>query len=175
MVTAMTNAAPIPLDPDELLAHAREFVFLLIPDETNPVERERHAVVVAWRGPGAWAITDRYGHQLLNRHGQWEHEPLPSERTQAFQRRTRFARDEAVHRARKLLEAERAEITEAGFALDARGVFAYTVARDCSERGDLQVTATWRAQLDERDRVAFDRLVAAQPISASTPGQPRVQ
>jgi hypothetical protein len=43
---------------------------------------------VEWRGENAWAIVD--SHFALNRDGEWEHEPFPSNRSDQFIARTRW-------------------------------------------------------------------------------------
>lgn len=66
----------------------------------SPVEYAFSAderVRVAWRGAAAWAIT--LDGACLNREGEWEHEPLPSSRDQAFFERCRFGLDDALRRA----------------------------------------------------------------------------
>lgn len=54
-------------------------------------------VHVEWRGTGLWAVTRRGA--CLNRDGQWEFEPLPSNRDQAFFDRCRYTLDEALRAA----------------------------------------------------------------------------
>lgn len=50
--------------------------------------------------PTAWAV--REGGAVLTRRGQWEYEPSPSSRTDAFLKRTRFATaQEAAEAAEK--------------------------------------------------------------------------
>ena len=165
MVTAMTDL-PAPIGPAELLAHAREFVFHLLPDEPDDDVREREIIRVVWRGPGdRWAISD--GGNVLNRKGRWEYEPLASSRTEAFRRRTRFSRDEAVHRALAFLRAEQAELVDAGFALDADGFVAYRSAQIAVKCADPEVTTARRAELDPRDQAAFDRYLATHQQPAS--------
>jgi hypothetical protein len=51
-------------------------------------------LVIASRGHGKWAVTDRF-QNVLNRDQEWEHEPMPSNRTDEFIARTRFSLDEA--------------------------------------------------------------------------------
>lgn len=58
---------------------------------------EGSSIRIEDRGAGAWAITN--GGSCLNRDYQWEHEPLPSSRTQEFFERCRFGKSEAIHRA----------------------------------------------------------------------------
>lgn len=49
------------------------------------------------RGGPIWAIVDGLGY-CLNKAGDWEIEPRPSERDQAFLDRCRFLREEALQR-----------------------------------------------------------------------------
>jgi hypothetical protein len=154
----MTASAtkPAPIDAAELLTQARAFVFHLLPAEPDDEVREREIIMVVWRGPGdRWAISDRGN--VLNRQGRWEYEPLPSSRTEAFRRRTRFPRDEAIHPALAFLRTEQAEIVDAGFALDADGFVAHRSARIAVKCADPQATANFRVKLRPRDRAAFDR------------------
>ena len=55
------------------------------------------------RGAGAWAVVD--GASCLNRDGEWEYEPLPSSRTQAFFDRCRYPKNEAIQRAQDIQQA----------------------------------------------------------------------
>jgi len=54
-------------------------------------------ITVESRGDGMWAVLD--GRWCLNRDGGWEHEPMPSSRTEEFLARCRFPLEEAVVRA----------------------------------------------------------------------------
>lgn len=45
-------------------------------------------------GPDRWAVVD--GRAVLNTDGEWEYEPLPSNRTDEFLLRTRFSLEEAL-------------------------------------------------------------------------------
>jgi hypothetical protein len=50
-------------------------------------------------GSNVWAVTS-FG-DVLNKQGEWEYEPMPSSRTDAFLRRTRWEdRDKAIAAAR---------------------------------------------------------------------------
>ena len=51
-------------------------------------------LLIKWRGHDRWAITDRFQNVML-RNGEWEHEPMPSNRSEEFLERTRFTLDEA--------------------------------------------------------------------------------
>ena len=52
---------------------------------------------VEWRGTGLWAVVDTG--QCLNRDGEWEYEPLPSNRDDDFMARCRFPLNEALRLA----------------------------------------------------------------------------
>lgn len=62
--------------------------------ENNPYKAE-------YRGTGLWAVVDGLGH-CLNKAGEWEMEPRPSNRDQPFFERCRFLRDEALQRLAEL-------------------------------------------------------------------------
>jgi hypothetical protein len=102
------------LTPEELLAHARQFVFPLHPDEPNEAVRERDTITIENRSKGQWAVL-QHGKLVLARDGEWEWEPLPSERTEAFKRRTRYTLTQAVRLAR---------LIQAGTQLDRRVIAA---------------------------------------------------
>ncbi len=52
---------------------------------------------VEWRGTGLWAVVQ--GGACLNKEGQWEYEPLPSSRDEAFFDRCRYTLDQALRLA----------------------------------------------------------------------------
>lgn len=55
---------------------------------SDPKRPELDEVKIVSRGHGKWAV---YCHGcVLNKRGQWEHEPMPSNRRDAFIARTRF-------------------------------------------------------------------------------------
>jgi hypothetical protein len=61
-----------------------------IPDSHPRVE-------ITMRGKDAWAVVD--GCYVLNKLGEWEHEPLPSSRDAEFIGRTRWATAELAYKA----------------------------------------------------------------------------
>jgi hypothetical protein len=75
-------------------------------------EEKHEAIYVEWRGqrygkgPVRWAVTDGFTRHTscLNHLGQWEWEPQPSSRTEAFLKRTRWLSFEGA-----LAAAEKAE------------------------------------------------------------------
>lgn len=76
-----------------LLSQARSFA--VSSDPRWPITLER-------RGTDAWAVISLG--ECLNREGEWEYEPLPSNRSEAFKARTWFPLGEAWERAGKALE-----------------------------------------------------------------------
>lgn len=47
---------------------------------------------------GLWAVT--YAGSTINKDGEWEYEPLPSSRSEAYMSRTRFPLEEALEIAK---------------------------------------------------------------------------
>lgn len=80
------------MTPEELLSKAVRF--RLAP--------ELHVEI---RAGGRWSIVGP-GREVLNAAGHWEHDPLPSSRSDSFISRTRFDRDDAVERALRELAAD---------------------------------------------------------------------
>ena len=70
---------------------------LLLADRFKVGEENGHPVWVVSRGPNSWAIWD--GAFVLNSDGEWECEPLPSNRDEDFISRTRWAFSDAMARA----------------------------------------------------------------------------
>jgi hypothetical protein len=56
---------------------------------------KRHRVLIEWRGENAWICTTGAG-DALNTDGEFELEPLPSNRTDEFIERTRFDTPESA-------------------------------------------------------------------------------
>jgi len=56
-------------------------------------------ITVAWRGDDSWAVVWRT--TVLNREGEWEWEPSPSNRDDAFKERTRWPLDVALTKAQE--------------------------------------------------------------------------
>lgn len=48
------------------------------------------------KGGATWAVRNRFS-ECLNHQGEWEHEPLPSSRDDAFLARCRFPTPEAAY------------------------------------------------------------------------------
>jgi hypothetical protein len=62
-----------------------------IPDDATQVEKARELRIVSVgqiEGPDKFAV--RLSGNCLNRRGEWEYEPSPSNRDEAFMRRCRF-------------------------------------------------------------------------------------
>lgn len=62
--------------------------------------RRHFEIKVEWRGQGRYAITD--GHCCLGRDGEWDYEPLNSERTDEWLDEHRFTLEEAQELAAKV-------------------------------------------------------------------------
>lgn len=60
---------------------------------------EDNFIKVEYRGKDKWAITN--SDLVLNKHNEWEYEPLPSSRTDEFIQRTRF---DSAHAALEFYE-----------------------------------------------------------------------
>lgn len=103
----ITQATPINPDGPEAADHIQSL------EADLEKARERLALASAFtlergwsiesRGHGKWAVVD--GPFVLNRDGEWEHEPLPSSRTEEFLARARFDLEEAFEAAAQTLSA----------------------------------------------------------------------
>lgn len=89
------------MTPEELLAHATEFVFTpRVEEGEEEVEAFRHfRVYVQWRSEGRYAIS-RYSEIWDGK--EWVYESLPSNRTDEFIAKTRFSLEDAVAMAQEL-------------------------------------------------------------------------
>jgi hypothetical protein len=78
---------------------------------------DSHAITVAWRGGNTWCVSLGSGwspQRVWCRDAQeWEYEPSPSNRDDAFLARTRYPKDEALSIAAALVEAKHSGRTEA--------------------------------------------------------------
>ena len=63
---------------------------------------ENSTIRIEWRGGDKWAVVD-VGRLCLNSDGEWEYEPMPSNRDETFLGRCRFSFEEAVALARKVV------------------------------------------------------------------------
>lgn len=87
----LREAAGVLVELRTQLDTATEFT---ICDDRDDFDSYCGAVQIAWRGPGdRWAVARRCF--VLNRDGEWEYEPIPSSRDDAFKARTRFGHEEA--------------------------------------------------------------------------------
>lgn len=69
----------------------------LDPDDPNA---QVWRLYIEWRGPGdRWAVTNGFNSCYNRRSRRFDHEPLPSSRTDAFFRTHRFTLDEAKRHA----------------------------------------------------------------------------
>jgi hypothetical protein len=89
------------LSDHDLLAAAVTFIFYPPGTDTDSIEGHHSGVSVVWRGLDMWAVTQEP--HCLNSTGEWEYEPSPSNRDDAFLARCRFTRDEAIEKARELV------------------------------------------------------------------------
>lgn len=91
LVALLARPAPPRLDA------AQPRVYALASTEAPGTEQTLEAVLQQ-DGSVLWAVRQPFG-ECLNIHGQWEPEPRPSERTDAFFRRCRWATAEAAYKA----------------------------------------------------------------------------
>lgn len=62
-------------------------------------------ITVEERGGGKWCIYDTG--DVLNDEGEWEYEPRPSSRDEAFLARTRFDRETAIRLAKEIADGNK--------------------------------------------------------------------
>lgn len=79
-------------------------VQLAIEKGFEPVRFRRGRLSIEARGEGLWAVLED-GSFCLNRDGEFEYEPMPSSRDDAFLKRCRFTLCEAVAAADKAAQA----------------------------------------------------------------------
>jgi hypothetical protein len=77
-------------------------------------------LTIEWRGDDRWIV--KHMTQVLNKKGEFEWEPSPSNRTEAFIKRTRFSFDEAFEKALEIVKTDPYFIreTEINKALEAK-------------------------------------------------------
>ena len=78
---------------------ATAYTFSLLPEDSQ--DWDTFAVRVEYRGYGRWAVM-RHGH-CLNTSDEWDYERNPSGRDDDWLNEHRFALDEALTRARRIL------------------------------------------------------------------------
>ena len=61
----------------------------------EPVRFRRGRISIEFRGDSQWAVLEDSSY-CLNRDGEFEYEPLPSSRDEAFLKRCRFSLQEAL-------------------------------------------------------------------------------
>jgi len=76
------------MTPEHMLSLATQFTFHVPGRGSLQIEK---------RGEDSWVILD--GREVLDRHGNWRYEPLPSNRTDEFIAETRFTLEDAFTRA----------------------------------------------------------------------------
>lgn len=82
-------------------AQVTEYLVSAVPIEYG--DSHHFALYVQWRGGDRWCVADAQNGAtgVLNADGEWEWEPLPSERREDFLARTRFDHDTAFQMALK--------------------------------------------------------------------------
>lgn len=96
----------------DLVEMAVEYVVSAVP--IDEMDSDMFAIRVQWRGDGdRWSVNLRSS--VLTRGGEWVYEPIPSSRTKAFLKRTRFDLQTALKLAR--LEAPKVRVN--GMTVDA--------------------------------------------------------
>jgi hypothetical protein len=76
---------------------ATRYEVSIFPADARP--RRHFTITIEWRGDNRWAVLD--GHYCLGSDGQWEYEPLPSNRDDAWTASHRFDLETAQELARK--------------------------------------------------------------------------
>lgn len=89
------------MEAQELLKHATEFAFYPEGAESDEINGSHHCIRVARRAPGKWAVI----HMGMCWNGKdWDYEPSPSNRTDAYKKKTRFSLEKAVELALGMVE-----------------------------------------------------------------------
>lgn len=76
---------------------ATTYTVSVLPDDN--IDHDTYAITVEARGNGLWAVLRH--RWCLGSDGEWEFEPIPSERTDEWLASHRFPLDEAVELARR--------------------------------------------------------------------------
>jgi len=85
---------------EELLAYATQFTLIA---RTRAMRDALNELLVEARSEATWAIIT--GNAVLNHDGEWEHEPMPSHRSDDFIARTRWpSAREAIEFAKRHIE-----------------------------------------------------------------------
>lgn len=83
--------------PDPQTRITRYEVSCIPPDH---IDADSFTIAVAWRGRDRWAVLLR-GMWCLGTDGKWDHEPIPSERTDEWKATHRFDCETALKLARE--------------------------------------------------------------------------
>lgn len=78
-----------------------EYTVSRLPDDS--VDHAVWSITIEASGHGRWAVRSRVG-RCLNKSGEWEYEPLPSERAEEWLARTRWDTAEAAIEAALVAE-----------------------------------------------------------------------
>lgn len=84
--------------PPEPTVQATRYEVSLLAE--NDINRRHFTLFVEWRGEGRWAVTTGF-RDCLSAHGDWGHEPQPSERTDEWITANRFDLETAIALAKK--------------------------------------------------------------------------
>lgn len=76
-----------------------EYVVSAVPEDLIP-DAFAWNVTVEWRSEGLWAV--KWGPYCLSIRGKWDHEPIPSSRTNAWLAAHRFIEQDALRRAHEM-------------------------------------------------------------------------
>ena len=85
------------IEPPAINARITRYTVCALPED-HPGYRH-FAITVEYRGRERWAVV--YGTQVLSASGDWDYEPLNSERTDAWNEAHRFSEDTAIRLARE--------------------------------------------------------------------------
>ena len=89
------------MDAQELLKHATEFTFYPEGAKNDEINGDHHKITVTERSPGRWAVI----HMGQCWDGEdWDYEASPSNRTDAFKKKTRFSLEKAIELASGMVE-----------------------------------------------------------------------
>jgi len=87
------------------MAHYQTSEYRVYPtgyDEATFSDKYTYSITVEERGDNRWAVKGIF--YVLNKDGEWEHEPRPSSREDDFLERCRFTEEEALRRALEVVD-----------------------------------------------------------------------
>jgi hypothetical protein len=87
------------------MTHCRVTAYTVYPtgyDEATFSDKYTYTLEVQERGDNAWSVKGMFA--VLNADGEWEREPIPSSRDDAFLARCRFTEQEALRRAEEAVD-----------------------------------------------------------------------